>query len=185
MLYVRFFKPDDNKSFSRFAVSKLLYDVRGIENAAHLIKSEGRGRPYIANADFDFSVADTDGAVVAAVSYAGKKIPEALCFDITCRRIGVDIECADRVIYEENMLRILKKVYSEKECEYVRAGTSGDLHRFLEIWTRKESIIKATGDGLSALRSADTYNSGCEFLKTWYTDFGDKRYIISIAGLNQ
>lgn len=183
MLYLKLFRHDNNTNSSFFAVSELLKAVYGIENASDLIKKACGGKPYIEGADFDFSVADTKDAIVVALAGEGEKIPDVLCLDKTCKKIGVDVECTDRLVKKESMLRVIEKLYGEKEREYVAAGTEGDVGRFLEIWTKKESIVKSTGEGLSAISKADTVNFSGEFLETRYFDFLDKIYIVSIAGI--
>lgn len=183
MLYLKCCRHNKGKNFSYFVASDLLYTAFGTENAFNLIKKEKGGKPYIEGANYDFSIADTKGAVVVAVTGDGKIIPDVFCIDKICKKIGVDIEWADRVVSEESMARVLKKMYSEKEREYVSAGTAGCNRRFLEIWTKKESIVKATGQGLSAIRRTDTLRFDGKFLETKYIDIGDETYIVSFAGI--
>ncbi|MEP7063635.1 MAG: 4'-phosphopantetheinyl transferase superfamily protein [Betaproteobacteria bacterium] len=94
-----------------------------------------RGRPHIDLAGApDFNVSHTRDAAVIAIS--------------TSARIGVDLERRDRAV---DAARIARKFLTARE----RAGMDAleaDACRehFLRIWTCKEAMSKATGDGLSA-----------------------------------
>lgn len=80
-----------------------------------------------------FSLSHTHGLVVLAVAR-------------TCR-VGVDIE---RVRRTDDELDVAATMFSERELALVRAAPlSSRPHVFLEVWTRKESLVKATGRGLT------------------------------------
>jgi 4'-phosphopantetheinyl transferase len=63
------------------------------------------------------------------------------------REVGVDIE-QTRVI--DDLLGLAAAVFSPNEQEQLRQTPAGERHDlFFRIWTRKESFIKARGDGIS------------------------------------
>ena len=59
----------------------------------------------------------------------------------TERTIGVDIEQID-----ENSMEVAPAVYTQRELEWMAADP---LNRFFQMWTWKESLMKATGMGMS------------------------------------
>ena len=71
------------------------------------------------------------------LSHSGTKVLLA----VSDREIGCDIQkvsgCRERIV---------KRFYTEAEQAYV----SGSAERFTEIWSRKESFVKAVGLGISA-----------------------------------
>lgn len=176
----------DGKSLhntAKNALKELLNSAFNIENALPLIKTHKGGKPYIEGADFDFSDSHTENAVAVAACGNGGTVPGLICFDINAYKIGVDIEWAERKIADKSTVKVIDKLYTAEEKNYVDMGTVGYKNRFLEIWTKKESIVKATGEGLSGIKRADTNNFPCVFLKTEYVNIGDKIYIVSIAGI--
>jgi 4'-phosphopantetheinyl transferase len=93
-----------------------------------------RGKPRLVDppADLRFNL-----------SHAGER---ALLAVTLGREIGVDIEEL-RVV--SDLLRLAEDVFSAGEQERLRAASSSHLHDvFFRLWTRKESFIKARGDGL-------------------------------------
>jgi 4'-phosphopantetheinyl transferase len=77
------------------------------------------------------------------LSHAGER---ALLAVTVGREIGVDIEQL-RVV--SNLMQLARSVFSAGEQERLRAASSSELHAvFFRMWTRKESFIKARGDGL-------------------------------------
>ncbi len=64
------------------------------------------------------------------------------------QRVGIDIESAARAV---NVQRLARKLLTDDERRAV-ATLSADhgRRRFLETWTCKEAMSKATGDGLRA-----------------------------------
>jgi 4'-phosphopantetheinyl transferase len=77
------------------------------------------------------------------LSHAGER---ALLAAALGREVGVDIE-ARRVISDP--MHIATRFFSPAEQERLREASPSDVDDvFLRIWTRKESFIKARGDGL-------------------------------------
>ena len=159
----------------------LLYEAFGINNADSIISVADGGKPYVKGFDIDFSDAHTENAAVVAACGDGGIIDGIICIDKDVSKIGVDIEWAGRPISSKSIALISQKKFSKKEQEYVAVGTNGDRLRFLEIWTKKESIIKATGEGLKSISRADSMSADFKLLKTHRIVIGDKSYIVSIA----
>ena len=115
------------------------------------------GKPYAE--DVHFSVSHS-GRVAAIV--------------VDDAAVGLDVER----IAEESRLKVADRFYHPNERAYVNA--SADLCRaFSEIWTRKEAVLKMTGEGISAdLAAFDTTSS--PFKERLYTmAFGD--YCLSVC----
>jgi 4'-phosphopantetheinyl transferase len=80
----------------------------------------------------DFSISHADGRIACAFIVAG--------------RIGVDLEARDRKI--DDLECLARRVLSRAEWRAV-TRSSDALATFLHVWTRKEAIVKAMGDGLA------------------------------------
>lgn len=95
------------------------------------------GKPYLINhPDLHFNISHTNNMVLIAISDSP---------------VGVDVEQEER---SSDMLQILKHFFSEKELEsFLRQPATRRQKAFFTGWTRKEAILKATGEGLSALKS--------------------------------
>lgn len=180
MIYIKFCENEHNDSISnhraaRYALFDMLYRAFGVKYADDNIRIAPGGKPYIENAPFDFSCAHTNGAVAVAATGAGEEKEGLICINKNARKIGVDIERADRDVKNKDL--IIEKFFSNEEKDYAVNN-----ERFLEIWTKKESVAKVTGEGLKGIKKADTFSfSG--FLQTDYIDIGGKKYIVSVAGI--
>lgn len=123
----------------RATLRSLLGAVLGVDPAAVPLRRGIRGRPEVgAEHALDFNVSHTDD--VALIGIATSLPPRA--------RIGVDIEREDRKLNADGLAR---KFMTERE----RAGMApldeeARRRRFLQLWTCKEAMSKATGDALSA-----------------------------------
>lgn len=118
----------------------------GIRPDGRKIKSDFNGRPFLAEEpNVDFNISHTDGLAVCAWEQvtAGDGNP----------RVGVDAECRN-VRSSDAMRRIASRWFTPKEQEAFAQELSETC--FLRIWTGKEAIVKWTGEGLSASRTADT-----------------------------
>jgi 4'-phosphopantetheinyl transferase len=66
--------------------------------------------------------------------------------------VGLDVE----EIPDESRLKIADRFYHPREREYVREAAD-QCRAFCEIWTRKEAVLKMTGEGISTdLAAFDT-----------------------------
>jgi 4'-phosphopantetheinyl transferase len=63
-------------------------------------------------------------------------------------RVGVDIEHLDRELGAERLAR--RYLTALEHAEFTRLDSDGRRRRFIELWTGKEAMSKATGAGLSA-----------------------------------
>ncbi len=76
---------------------------------------------------------------------------------------GIDAESRKRTLRKPE--QIIKKLFSEEEQAYVRAAGEDSREyqrRVLEIWVKKEAYVKYLGEGLRAIRRADTCSvPGC------------------------
>lgn len=93
-----------------------------------------RGKPRLAeHAGLDFSVSHSGGWAMIALSSVGP--------------VGVDIEQHHA---RRDLAALARRFFHPEESAYVEAGDSAArLQRFYAIWTAKEAIAKATGEGLA------------------------------------
>jgi 4'-phosphopantetheinyl transferase len=104
------------------------------------------GRPMIVNdhelvRSLSFNISHTDGLIVLAITRA--------------RLIGVDTELARREI----SLAVADRYFSPKEVAAVKVLPAGlQRRRLLDLWTLKESYIKARGMGLSIPLNKFSFN---------------------------
>ena len=68
--------------------------------------------------------------------------------------VGIDLQKVEGEYPE----RVADRFFSEKERACIKASKD-----FYEIWCKKESLVKMTGEGISALSSSDIYDSKCIF----------------------
>jgi len=102
------------------------------------------------------------------ISHSGDYV---LCAVSDCE-VGADIERTERM--RENTF---KRIFSPAEKECYEKEHKGSKDYLCRVWTRKESILKMTGEGLRHdLREICTEKDGY-FVKSF--DFGD--YIISVC----
>jgi 4'-phosphopantetheinyl transferase len=87
----------------------------------------------------------TGAALHASVAHAGAWVAVALCAHAP---VGVDVEPLEQ---ELELDTLAEHVLTPAERETLAAGASGAAERrraLLTWWTRKEAVVKATGDGL-------------------------------------
>ncbi|HEX5278233.1 MAG TPA: 4'-phosphopantetheinyl transferase superfamily protein [Fluviicoccus sp.] len=95
------------------------------DSASHLLR-RGAGFPF-------WSVSHTQGMVACAWSTAGP--------------CGVDLEKADRPVQAE---KVIRRYFSAEEQAWLATLPERERKaRFLDLWTRKEAVIKALGVGIA------------------------------------
>lgn len=74
------------------------------------------------------------------------------------RPVGVDIEYLKR---KSSTIDLAKRFFSEREFQWLKQLPEVELKlNFLQAWTRKEALLKATGKGLSG--GLDRYTVACQ-----------------------
>jgi 4'-phosphopantetheinyl transferase len=80
----------------------------------------------------------------------------ALCAVAPSGHLGVDIEIRRRI---EDADALVRRYFTIREiAEYLRADAPARLEAFFTLWTRKEALLKATGEGLR--RPLDSVDAG-------------------------
>ncbi len=148
-------------------------------DAASLRFARGpHGKPYLEHAHVHFNFSDTKDAILMGI-----RVGHAL---------GVDIETLARDVDHE---AVSTHYFTHQEIEAIRGAGSDAKQRFLEFWTRKEAVLKASGVGimedLRVLRvdaphnvmsiSHETFKEMAAFeyhLRSWRTGAG---HIFSLA----
>jgi phosphopantetheinyl transferase len=104
------------------------------DGADHLLRRQEGGSPF-------WSVSHTDGLVACAWSTAGP--------------CGVDIESAHRAVDAD---RVIRRYFSRQEQAWLGALPKAERRmRFLDLWTRKEAVIKALGVGIAGHLAAISF----------------------------
>jgi 4'-phosphopantetheinyl transferase len=113
---------------------RVLAQYLEVEPAGVRFRTSKRGRPEIdACNEVTFSASHSDGLAVVAVACGP--------------RVGVDIE---RVRPIPDAQELADRHFSPREADHVRSIDDGsDAGAFLTLWTRKESYVKALGEGLA------------------------------------
>ncbi|MCB0791362.1 MAG: 4'-phosphopantetheinyl transferase superfamily protein [Flavobacteriales bacterium] len=113
----------------------LLREVLGrtLGCAPHEVTMErGRhGKPHLPGNEAYFNFSDTKDAVLIGLS------PD--------QEIGVDIETLHRRVDHD---AVAGHYFTEPEVAWIRASGPAAKARFLDLWTRKEAILKASGVGI-------------------------------------
>lgn len=116
-----------------------LLSQAGVEGT---LSYEADGRPCLVGADLDFNITHTDRAVFCAIA---RKAEDG--------RVGIDAERVDRVSTLRSMALAERWFTGEERRIFAKSPTP---ETFLSVWTRKEALVKWTGEGMRALRSEDT-----------------------------
>lgn len=143
---------------SRIGQELLLFIVKkvyGVDLAVEKnpVQREAGGKPYLVNhPDIHFNISHSDGAVICAVG----RIPMGIDLQIHKTVCGGSL-CRQRI--EKTAKRILSK--EEWDC-FEKSGHAAEC--FYEYWTKKESYLKYTGEGIRRdLRELEY--TGCKFWK--------------------
>lgn len=121
------------------------------------------GKPYEKERKIHFSISHSGKYAAAVFSNA---------------EIGVDIEAARNVD-----LKIAERFFDKTEQMYINNAEEKELE-FLKLWTRKESILKAHGTGLSyPLSMFCVIDDPVELDGASYhiNTFAEKDYVVSVA----
>jgi len=124
----------------RGTLRQLLGRTLGVAPDTVVLRRGTHGRPQLADASLrlDFNVSHTCG--VALIAIARGLAPTT--------RIGIDIEHADRGAGAD---RLAAKFLTSRERATIEPlDADARRQRFLQYWTCKEAMSKATGDGLAA-----------------------------------
>jgi 4'-phosphopantetheinyl transferase len=123
----------------RATLRSLLGDALRLDPAEVHLRRGVRGRPELdGDCAVDFNVSHTGDTALIAIATGTQ--------DGT--RIGIDIEREDRRVNDDGLAR---KFLTERERAEIALLASGARRlRFLQLWTCKEAMSKATGDALSA-----------------------------------
>ncbi len=134
-----------------------------VKNKDLEIKKTAYGKPYLPDhPQLCFNLSHTKNALAVAIASAP---------------VGVDIE-KERSID----LQIAKRYFTKQEYDWIIADPRQNLHRFYEVWTKKEAYIKCIGKGLAIdLKSFNVLNDSLEeTFKTLYLP----PYILSVCSLD-
>lgn len=111
-----------------------LRDVLGrylnVDGAALTFARGTHGKPYLNGMPFHFNLSDTKDAVAVAIC--------------ATQEIGVDIETMTRHVDHSS---VADHYFTPDEQDSIRTAEDGK-RRFLEFWTRKEAVLKASGVGI-------------------------------------
>ena len=125
-----------------------------IDFASITLKRTDSGKPYIDPNGAEISVTHTNTLLLVAVSDA-------------C--LGIDAERLDRTL--RNSDSIVNKYFSVGEKNlYNNADPDDKKQVFLDIWVKKEAMVKFTGKGLSDPKNTDSCHAEGAFINIPYKD---------------
>lgn len=130
----------ERQMLARGLLREKLGEAAGRPPASLTFARDTQGKPYLLNADLRFNTSHSQAACALAWSHSPLDL-------------GVDIEDLDRSFHEA---RLAEHAFSPGEIKAWQQA-SNPRQRWLCIWTRKESLLKATGLGIRiSLASIDT-----------------------------
>lgn len=131
-------------------LKRALKEVYGIEGNPEMVEQEG-GKPMLKNhPEIHFNLSHCKSAVACVVGD---------------EPVGVDIERVRK--YDESLARY---TMNEQELQEIEASTDKS-HAFIRLWTRKEAVLKLTGEGIRSDLKTVLDRDGVEFEVTDGEDF--------------
>ncbi|MGV6820505.1 MAG: 4'-phosphopantetheinyl transferase family protein [Parvularcula sp.] len=118
---------------ARSFLRQVLSAHTGVPPLALSISPDRSGRPHLTGQSLDFNMSRTEGLAIVAVSKC---------------RVGIDVELIRPI---DEMDEILQDHFTAEERSCLDALTGRPrMTGFFRLWTAKEAITKATGEGLEA-----------------------------------
>ncbi|MCE9615437.1 MAG: 4'-phosphopantetheinyl transferase superfamily protein [Lentisphaerae bacterium] len=126
---------------ARAALRLILGACLDLPPAAVPIRYAAQGKPHIDAAPLAFNVSHAGDLILLAVTWSGP--------------VGIDVECLQPT---RSWPLVAERFFSAGERAAIAAHPEEDRWRaFLVTWTRKEALVKLTGEGVwSAFDQADT-----------------------------
>jgi len=126
----RFVRPEDRMAhlLGRILLAKALEQMGFSRALLASLQRNSHNRPFVP-APVDFSISHSGSLVVCAITAEG--------------RVGIDIEAIKPIDFTD-----FSKVFLSLEWDIITADPS-PLEMFFRFWTKRESVLKATGSGLS------------------------------------
>ena len=119
---------------SRGLLRLVLSSYLGLSPGLIQFETNPAGKPYLMDSDLSFNL-----------SHSGDLFIYGFCLKA---QIGVDIQ---EIYSISSMESVIKKTISPKEQSYFEGLSTGkSLQAFFNIWTAKESYLKAQGEGFQA-----------------------------------
>ena len=143
--------PSLEGSAARISLGGLyLLSQSGVEG---ILRYTDMGRPFLEGKKIDFSISHTRDAVFCAVDPHGN---------------GVGLDAEDLSRLSLNRLDAMAQRWfgeAEKAC----FAKDQSLQSFLSLWTRKEALVKRTGEGVRQMPTVDTCASCSENKAAFWT----------------
>ncbi len=140
----RFRRAGDRERWTwcRIRLRQILASCIGCPAAKIAIETANSGKPFLANADLCCPYFN--------LSHAGDVLAIAVSNELD---MGIDVEQV-RLLTDLDGVARASLTHSERQ-QLQGAPASDQMALFFSYWTRKEAILKATGQGLSGLGSVD------------------------------
>ena len=120
---------------ARGALRLLLGDYLACDPATLHFSTGEHGKPFLEHARLEFNLSHSGSLALIGVTHG--------------RRVGVDVE---QIRPMPNLLDVADRVCTADELSMVKRLPDRDRERvFFAIWTRKEALAKATGEGIAAI----------------------------------
>jgi len=142
----RYLRDRDRRRFlqRREALRMRLASYLGCDSAKLEFRFAEHGKPWIEGSPLAFNLSHSDDDVVIAIT----RLP-AVGIDLQAHQLRTDVD------------RMARQVFSPAELDRFAALESAQrLRAFFRVWTRKEAILKLSGDGLA--RDPRTLDIGFE-----------------------
>ena len=137
----RFRRPEDRDRFlaAHGALRLILGEYAGSDPTGLILSADERGKPFLADRrtpiDLQFNLSHSAGLALIAVAAA--------------RQVGVDIE---HIRTMPDLDGVAQRVCTPAERAALSALTGRQRESaFFAMWTRKEAVAKATGEGIQAI----------------------------------
>ena len=108
------------------------------------------GRPCFRDSKIDFNITHTQKMILCAVERPDESASGCP------PRVGIDAEDLARIV-SLRICPLAERWFTAREHEIFLTDPTDRM--FLQIWTRKESLIKWTGEGIRALRRSDVFRA--------------------------
>ena len=133
----RFRRPDDAEHYlsAHGALRLILSDALGCNPHALRFGAKSEGKPVLEGETLEFNLSHSGNVALVAVSSA--------------RQVGVDVEQLRSL---PDLDSLAARVCNESELASIMGLAQADRERaFFALWTRKEAMAKATGEGIAAV----------------------------------